>query len=89
MDTTCASLPMGKLGLEKLTQWKEAKTTLVSTIVLLVSFRIFVIMIEELFRIIKERGQNYEYSLQISIMEIYNETLRDLLGDPSVQNTKK
>jgi kinesin family member C2/C3 len=34
--------------------------------------------VEELFKSIKERTQSYEYSLEISLLEIYNETIRDL-----------
>lgn len=34
--------------------------------------------VEEMFKSIKERTQNYEYNLEISLMEIYNEQIRDL-----------
>jgi Kinesin-like protein len=42
--------------------------------------------IEELFKMIKERHQHYEYSVEISLMEIYNEQLRDLFGEQTVKN---
>lgn len=40
--------------------------------------------IDELFQIINERSQNYEYSLEISLLEIYNEQIRDFFGEANV-----
>ena len=37
--------------------------------------------IEELFKGIADRSDNYEYSVKISLLEIYNEQLRDLFSD--------
>ena len=47
---------------------------------------VFTRAINELFRMIKERQDDYEYALEIALMEIYNENLRDLFGKD--QNAK-
>lgn len=36
--------------------------------------------LDELFRIIREREKMYRYNLSVSVMEVYNEQIRDLLG---------
>ncbi|XP_030489885.2 kinesin-like protein KIN-14Q isoform X1 [Cannabis sativa] len=41
-----------------------------------VNFRI----LEELFHIIRERQKLYRYSVSVSVLEVYNEQIRDLLG---------
>ena len=41
---------------------------------------VFTRAINELFKMIKERQEDYEYALEIALMEIYNENLRDLFG---------
>mmetsp|Transcript_45639 Transcript_45639/g.74407 ORF Transcript_45639/g.74407 Transcript_45639/m.74407 type:complete len:731 (-) Transcript_45639:195-2387(-) len=38
---------------------------------------------DELFRLIKERGAEYDYSVSATMMEIYNEEVRDLLSPQS------
>lgn len=40
-----------------------------------VNFRI----LEELFHIIRERQKLYRYSVSVSVLEVYNEQIRDLL----------
>lgn len=36
--------------------------------------------LEELFRIIKEREKLYRYEISVSVLEVYNEQIRDLLA---------
>jgi kinesin family protein C2/C3 len=36
--------------------------------------------LEQLFRVCEERSEHYEYTFQVSMLEIYNETLLDLLA---------
>lgn len=36
--------------------------------------------LEELFRIIQERQKQYQYSVSVSALEVYNEQIRDLLA---------
>ena len=43
----------------------------------------------ELFRLIREERADYEYYVTVSLFEIYNEDLRDLLADPRVSANKK
>ncbi|MBA0833268.1 hypothetical protein Goarm_017592, partial [Gossypium armourianum] len=45
--------------------------------------------LEELFRVAGERGGVMKYELFVSMMEVYNEKIRDLLGESSNQPTKK
>ncbi|KAK4804997.1 hypothetical protein SAY86_004814 [Trapa natans] len=47
--------------------------------------------LEEFFRIIKEREQLYRYDITVSVLEVYNEQIRDLLasGTQSVPPTKR
>ncbi|XP_024018671.1 kinesin-like protein KIN-14S isoform X1 [Morus notabilis] len=45
--------------------------------------------VEELFRISQERGGVMRYELFVSMLEVYNEKIRDLLVDNSNQQTKK
>ncbi|KAL5566090.1 hypothetical protein UlMin_029254 [Ulmus minor] len=45
--------------------------------------------VEELFRISEERGGVMRYELFVSMLEVYNEKIRDLLWDGSNQPTKK
>ena len=40
----------------------------------------------ELFRIRDERKEDYNYTISVNMLEIYNETIRDLLGDPKDAN---
>ena len=35
--------------------------------------------LEELFHIIKERQQQFRYDISVSVLEVYNEQIRDLL----------
>lgn len=44
-----------------------------------VNFRI----LEELFRVVTERQKLYQYSVSVSVLEVYNEQIRDLLGSGS------
>ena len=46
-----------------------------------VNFRI----LEELFCVISERQKLYQYSVSVSVLEVYNEQIRDLLG-PGTQS---
>ena len=41
--------------------------------------------LEELFRIMKERQNQHRYSVSVSVLEVYNEQIRDLLG-PGTQS---
>ncbi|GAB2211558.1 hypothetical protein Drorol1_Dr00024876 [Drosera rotundifolia] len=45
--------------------------------------------IEELFRIANERSSTMKYELFVSMLEVYNEKIRDLLVEGSNQSTKK
>ncbi|OMO62522.1 hypothetical protein CCACVL1_22775 [Corchorus capsularis] len=45
--------------------------------------------LEELFRVSGERAGIMKYELFVSMMEVYNEKIRDLLGENSNQPTKK
>ena len=45
--------------------------------------------LEELFRISDERGGIMRYELFVSMLEVYNEKIRDLLIDNSNQPAKK
>ncbi|XVF41935.1 hypothetical protein PTKIN_Ptkin01aG0320600 [Pterospermum kingtungense] len=45
--------------------------------------------LEELFRGSEDRGGGMKYELFVSMMEVYNEKIRDLLGENSNQPTKK
>lgn len=46
--------------------------------------------LEELFRISKERDSTMKYQLFVSMLEVYNEKIRDLLAEsPQQQPTKK
>jgi kinesin family protein C2/C3 len=40
--------------------------------------------IEELFKVIDDRSHNYNYSLEISLLEIYNEQIKDFFGEINV-----
>ncbi|PWA81113.1 di-glucose binding protein with Kinesin motor domain-containing protein [Artemisia annua] len=44
--------------------------------------------LEELFKIAKERVDTYTYNISVSVLEVYNEQIRDLLATPS-SSTKK
>eukprot|EP00736_Rhodelphis_marinus_P006089 Rmarinus@m.13914 len=44
--------------------------------------------LRELFSVIGERKGDYDISLRVSILEIYNESVRDLLADPSLTPLK-
>ncbi|RDY13258.1 Kinesin-like protein KIN-14S, partial [Mucuna pruriens] len=45
--------------------------------------------LEELFRITEERHGTMKYELSVSMLEVYNEKIRDLLVENSTQPTKK
>jgi len=45
--------------------------------------------LEELFRITEERHGAMKYELSVSMLEVYNEKIRDLLVENSTQPTKK
>jgi len=45
--------------------------------------------LEELFRISEERNDVIKYELFVSMLEVYNEKIRDLLVENSVEPTKK
>lgn len=45
--------------------------------------------LEELFRISEDRGGFMRYELSVSMLEVYNEKIRDLLVDNTNQPTKK
>lgn len=45
--------------------------------------------LEELFRISEERHGIMKYELFVSMLEVYNEKIRDLLAENSAQPTKK
>ncbi|XVE89690.1 hypothetical protein DITRI_Ditri20bG0016100 [Diplodiscus trichospermus] len=45
--------------------------------------------LEELFRVSGDRGGVMKYELFVSMMEVYNEKIRDLLGENSNQPTKR
>jgi len=35
--------------------------------------------LEQLFKIVKERGDTFSYDISVSVLEVYNEQIRDLL----------
>jgi kinesin family protein 3/17 len=43
----------------------------------------------KVFEEVNNRLQNYTHECFISMIEIYNESIRDLLADPKVDNSKK
>lgn len=45
--------------------------------------------LEELFRLSEERTGVMKYELNVSMLEVYNEKIRDLLVENSAQPTKK
>ena len=45
--------------------------------------------LDDLFSQSVERSNNYDYRIQISLMEIYNENIRDLLSENQVFNIFK
>lgn len=48
--------------------------------------------LEELFRIIEERNNTFQYEISVSVMEVYNEQIRDLLvseAQTGVTTTKR
>jgi len=45
--------------------------------------------LEELFKIVNEREATYKYDLSVSILEVYNEQIRDLLATPSSKKYEK
>lgn len=45
--------------------------------------------LEELFRSSKERGSSEKHEFSVSMLEVYNEKIRDLLADNSDQQAKK
>ena len=69
MDSMFASLLMDRQALVKHLPWKELK------VLGGVNYRI----LEELFRIIKEREGMFSYEVTASALEVYNEQIHDLL----------
>lgn len=45
--------------------------------------------LEELFKISKERSSTMKYEISVSMLEVYNEKIRDLLVENSDQPPKK
>ncbi|XP_031107444.1 kinesin-like protein KIN-14R [Ipomoea triloba] len=45
--------------------------------------------LEELFKISKERGDTFTYDISVSVLEVYNEQIRDLLSTSSSSSSKK
>ncbi|CAH9106207.1 unnamed protein product [Cuscuta europaea] len=45
--------------------------------------------LEELFKISKERSDTFTYDISVSVLEVYNEQIRDLLSTPSTSSSKK
>ncbi|CAH9070142.1 unnamed protein product [Cuscuta epithymum] len=45
--------------------------------------------LEELFKISKERSDTFTYDISVSVVEVYNEQIRDLLATPSTSSSKK
>lgn len=43
--------------------------------------------LEELFRIVKDRENLYQYDISVSVLEVYNEQIRDLLVSGSQPGT--
>lgn len=41
--------------------------------------------LEELFRVAEERKGQYNYNISVSVLEVYNEQIRDLLASPAQQ----
>eukprot|EP01018_Ginkgo_biloba_P006102 Gb_27150 [translate_table: standard] len=41
--------------------------------------------LEELFRVADERKEQYKYDISVSVLEVYNEQIRDLLASPTQQ----
>lgn len=41
--------------------------------------------LEELFKVSKERSETFIYSISVSVLEVYNEQIRDLLDTSSTQ----
>ncbi|XP_004250527.1 kinesin-like protein KIN-14R [Solanum lycopersicum] len=39
--------------------------------------------LEELFKIVKERNETFTYDISVSVLEVYNEQIRDLLAPPT------
>lgn len=39
--------------------------------------------LEELFKIANERSETYTYNISVSVLEVYNEQIRDLLAPPT------
>ena len=39
--------------------------------------------LEKLFEIAKERSDTFTYEISVSVLEVYNEQIRDLLGGPT------
>ena len=42
----------------------------------------------ELFKISKERSDTFTYNISVSVLEVYNEQIRDLLATPSSTSKK-
>lgn len=45
--------------------------------------------LENLFQIIKERENRYNYEISVSVLEVYNEQIRDLLASQNASAPKR
>lgn len=45
--------------------------------------------LSRLFECIRERQADYRYQICVSVLEIYNENIHDLLVDPDMDKTRK
>jgi hypothetical protein len=41
----------------------------------------------QVFKLLEERGKGKDYTVRVSLIEIYNETVRDLLGNKSAPHS--
>jgi hypothetical protein len=76
MGTMFIFLHMGKLELEKHSQWRVPQKTGELTFVHWRSF---------FFQVAEERKGQYNYNISVSVLEVYNEQIRDLLASPAQQ----
>src|SRR5689334_18785224 len=77
---------MARLGRARLTQWRAYPVTRASTTAQLNTCLIYVRarvdrVLIHLFPLGKEREREVRYDLEVTLLEIYNEKIQDLLGD--------